>query len=265
VELGEVQDGTKRILTKDDFLGPKTRRQMMKNGKQYKENLPLETHDLIKDDGNMTTPTGESDLNNDDYDDYDDDERYNTFYRQLESKLHELRRPQQTKTAKRIYKDYFRIRGMPSISDETSISIPSVFIPQLMMEMMCLGDDCKSAVMCRQTALNGAITLRIKRDDKWINEMIYWLEKYMTDYVNPEHVPQQNFFWLTTDDDDDDDAEGNGDLSASSSESRRYQAFVNWTKEISDGVEVVDYIPHSSIQRSLGENGLFLSLFLDDC
>ena len=73
------------------------------------------------------------------------------------------------------------------------------------------------------------------------------------------------FFWLATDDDDDDDAEGNGDLSASSSESLRYQAFVNWTKEISDGVEVVDYIPHSSIQRSLGENGMLLSLFLDDC
>ena len=98
-----------------------------------------------------------------------------------------------TKKTKRIYKDNFRIRGMPSISDETSMSIPSVFIPQLMMEMMCLGDDCKSAVMCRQTALNGAIILRIKRDDKWINEMIYWWEKYMTDYVNPEHVPQQNF------------------------------------------------------------------------
>jgi hypothetical protein len=136
----------------------------------------------------------------------------------------------------------YRIREMPMNS-----SVPPAYIPQLMMEMMCLGDDCKSAVMCRQTATNGAIILRLKRDDEWIREMIYWLEKFVADYVREDTPPPQNFFWV-----DEDEAV-----------STRYQAFVNRTKEISDSVELVNYVPHGSIQRVLGERGVRLPLFLD--
>ena len=39
--------------------------------------------------------------------------------------------------------DKYRIREMPM-----SPSVPLAYIPQLMMEMMCLGDNCRSAVMC---------------------------------------------------------------------------------------------------------------------
>ena len=77
--------------------------------------------------------------------------------------------------------------------------------------------------------------------------MIYWLEKFVADYVREDTPPPQNFFWV-----DEDEAV-----------STRYQAFVNRTKEISDSVELVNYVPHGSIQRVLGERGVRLPLFLD--
>ena len=126
-------------------------------------------------------------------------------------------------------------------------SVPPAYIPQLMMEMMCLGDDCRSAVMCRQTATNGAIIVRLRRDDEWIAEMIFWLERFVDEYVQKDEPPQPNFFWF------DDDKHI----------SKRYQKFVNRTKEISDEVELVKAIPHGSIQRALGYEGERLPLFLD--
>merc|ERR1712224_925990 len=40
------------------------------------------------------------------------------------------------------------------------------YIPQLMLEMLCLGEQCKSAIMVRQTATSGSLILRIKRDNE---------------------------------------------------------------------------------------------------
>lgn len=139
-------------------------------------------------------------------------------------------------------KSSYRIREMPMKS-----SVPPVYIPQLMMEMMCLGDECRSAVMCRQTATNGAMLVRLWRDDDWINEMIYWLERFANEYVNKDQQPPSNFFWFDE----------------NKHVSKRYQNFVERTKELSEEVELVKYIPHKSIQRVLGTNGMRLPLFLD--
>ena len=136
----------------------------------------------------------------------------------------------------------YRIREMP-----IQATVPPAYIPQLMMEMLCLGDECKSAIMCRQTATNGAVLVRLRRDDEWIDEMIYWLERFVNDYVKKGTPPPRNFFWF------DDD----GNLCD------RYQRFVRRTKELSDGVELVKYIEHGSIQRVLGDQGVRLPLFLD--
>ncbi len=136
----------------------------------------------------------------------------------------------------------YRIREMPMIA-----SVPPAYIPQLMMEMMCLGDECKSAVMCRQTATNGAMLIRLRRDDEWIEEMIYWLEKFVNEYVNESQPPPQNFFWFDE----------------NQNVSKRYQDFIKRTKELSEEVELVQCIPHSSIQRVVGSNGVRLPLFLD--
>ena len=131
--------------------------------------------------------------------------------------------------------------------------IPSVYLPQLMMEMLCVGnsvdlDDqppagsppsspaCASAVMVRQTATRGAILLRLRRDEGWINEMKYWLGQFQIRYVKTGKIPDDNFFW-------------NDDPSS------RYRKFLSRTKELSEKVEFVAYIDHGRIQRMLMERG----------
>lgn len=114
------------------------------------------------------------------------------------------------------------------------------YIPQLQMEMFCLGPKCQSAVMIRQTATQGAIILRMKRDDKWIREMLYWLHCFQRDFVEAKVPPPKDFFYY--------------DVAKKS----RYRRFVNHTSELKNRVEVVAEIPHASIQRTPNEQTMFL-------
>lgn len=142
---------------------------------------------------------------------------------------------------RRKSKGGFRIRELP-----LQYSVPPAYIPQLMMEILCCGESCRSAIMVRQTATCGAVILRLHRDDEWISEMIYWLKMFMSEYVSKETPPPQNFFF-----------DGH-------EESERYQRFLERTKALSESVELVKEVRHNDIQRVLGENGLRLPLFLDN-
>jgi len=139
--------------------------------------------------------------------------------------------------------------------------IPPMYIPQLMMEMLCVGDSvnldqpseskqsspiCTSAVMVRQTATKGAILLRLKRDEEWIQEMKYYLGEFQMRYVKTGKIPNDNFFW-------DDDP------------SSRYRKFLQRTKDLSNGVEQIAFIDHGRIQRAVIERGVKgeVPLFLD--
>ena len=135
--------------------------------------------------------------------------------------------------------DRFKIRELPLQSN-----VPPIYFPQLQMEMLCLGRNCQSAIMVRQTATCGSILLRVRRDDEWLDEMIYWLKRFVSDYVEKKIEPPENFFWNGT-------------------ESERYQRFVQWTKDLSEQVDVVAEIENGKIQRVLGERGMKLPLFLD--
>ena len=53
--------------------------------------------------------------------------------------------------------------------------------------------------MVRQTALNGALILRMHRDDDWIEEMLYWLNRFHVDFVNKQQPPPTDFFYNSTD------------------------------------------------------------------
>eukprot|EP00957_Ditylum_brightwellii_P021620 1630383-Ditylum_brightwellii.AAC.1 len=108
------------------------------------------------------------------------------------------------------------------------------------MEMLCLGPSCRSVIMVRQTATIGAVILRLHRDDEWIEEMLYWLRRFMTNFVHEGTPPPANFFW----DNDDDSIHGGGE---------RYRRFVTRTKEIGEAVELVDYVSHSGVQRVMSE------------
>eukprot|EP00579_Thalassiosira_antarctica_P010596 CAMPEP_0201920698 /NCGR_PEP_ID=MMETSP0903-20130614/9238_1 /ASSEMBLY_ACC=CAM_ASM_000552 /TAXON_ID=420261 /ORGANISM="Thalassiosira antarctica, Strain CCMP982" /LENGTH=568 /DNA_ID=CAMNT_0048457499 /DNA_START=51 /DNA_END=1757 /DNA_ORIENTATION=+ len=141
--------------------------------------------------------------------------------------------------------------------------VPTAYIPQLMMEMLCVGDAvdlensskskvskpiCTSAIMVRQTATKGAILLRLQRDEEWIQEMKYWLGKFQCNFVEKGKVPEDNFFW-------DDNPNS------------RYRKFLQRTIELSDNVEQVAFIDHGQIQRMVMERGFggdsTVPLFLD--
>ena len=129
--------------------------------------------------------------------------------------------------------------GMQSLSG----GIFAHHVPQLQMEMLCLGPDCRSAVLVRQTATAGAIVLRMHRDDDWIAEMLYWLHQFQIQYVERNRPPPQNFFWNAVDGQD----------------RLRYRMFVNKTNEIRNSrVEVVGVVPNDRLQRSDDHSPLFL-------
>uniref|UniRef100_A0A7S1CZY4 Uncharacterized protein n=1 Tax=Cyclophora tenuis TaxID=216820 RepID=A0A7S1CZY4_CYCTE len=116
-----------------------------------------------------------------------------------------------------------------------------------MLEMMCVGPECRSAIMVRQTGLNGALIIRIHRDDAWLEEMIFWLGRFQSEFADKECLPHENFFW---------DDEEYGD---------RYRAFVQQTKELQhQRVEFVDKVNHKEIQRANWAEFKCGSLFLDD-
>lgn len=126
----------------------------------------------------------------------------------------------------------------------TAGSIFAHYIPQLMMEMLCLGDECQSAIMVRQTATMGALIVRIYRNDQWINEMLYWLQQFQIMFVNQNKVPTINFFY---------------DNIKNHTEQTRYRRFLQHTLEVrKKNVEIVTYIPKEHIQR-----GTPSPLFLD--
>mmetsp|Transcript_28 Transcript_28/g.60 ORF Transcript_28/g.60 Transcript_28/m.60 type:complete len:624 (+) Transcript_28:197-2068(+) len=138
--------------------------------------------------------------------------------------------------------DLFRIR-----ESRMEMEVPPAYVPQLMLEMLSLGPQCRSAIMVRQTATKGAVILRLQRDDDWINEMMYWLNQFMETFVNSEVPPPPNVFW--------EDGEYSG--------GERYRAFVNRTKEISERAEHVTTVPHKEIQRVVATRSFQIPLFLD--
>jgi len=113
--------------------------------------------------------------------------------------------------------------------------------------MLCVGKECQSAIMVRQTATYGAVILRLRRDDKWIEEMMFWLDRFKIQYVDKGKEPPKNFFC-----DDDDENICN-----------RYNSFVKLTKELSDKAELVDYVKQNCVQRAVGKQGMISQLFLD--
>jgi len=117
----------------------------------------------------------------------------------------------------------------------------SQYIPQLQMEMLCLGPECRSAAMVRQTATQGALILRMQRDDEWIDEMLYWLHRFQLDFVERSKPPPTDFFW-------------DGEREDRS----RYRRFVNRTLELRGKVKVVSRIPNEMVQRLEEDAPMFL-------
>jgi hypothetical protein len=125
----------------------------------------------------------------------------------------------------------FSIRRM----DFDKVGVLPHYVPQLMMEMYCVGAECQSAVMVRQTATNGALIMRIHRDDEWIDEMMYWLNRFQLDFVEKQVPPPNDFFWIGNDTKD------------------RYKQFLQKTKDLESKVEVLKHVPNTDVQRVMGD------------
>jgi hypothetical protein len=111
------------------------------------------------------------------------------------------------------------------------VGVLAQYVPQMQMEMYCLGEDCRSAVMVRQTAAQGAVLLRMQRDDDWIEEMLYFLHSFQRDYVQAQQPPPSDFFW-------------------DGPEATRYREFVNRTVQVRDSVDVIATLTNEEIQRA---------------
>lgn len=111
------------------------------------------------------------------------------------------------------------------------VGVLAQYVPQMQMEMYCLGPDCRSAVMVRQTAAQGAVLLRMQRDDEWIEEMLYFLHSFQRDYVQAQQPPPSDFFW-------------------DGPEATRYREFVNLTVQVRDSVNVIATLTNEEIQRA---------------
>ena len=131
-----------------------------------------------------------------------------------------------------------------SIGDRPAdTTIPAQYVSQLQLEMLCVGPTCQSAVLVRQTATQGAVLLRMHRDDSWIAEMMHFLHRFQLDFVQPGIKPPVDFFWN------------------SAAEHERYRHFVRHTARLAyESVQLVAKIPHQDIQRVPED----MPFFLDD-
>eukprot|EP00977_Amphora_coffeiformis_P005724 scaffold1211_cov169-Amphora_coffeaeformis.AAC.23 len=119
------------------------------------------------------------------------------------------------------------------------VGVMSQYVPQLQLEMYCLGPQCQSAVMVRQTATQGAVLLRMMRDDEWIEEMLYFLHRFQKEYVEAQKAPRSDFFWQ-------------------GAESSRYRRFVHRTIKVRDSVTFVARLPNEAVQRGSALAPFFL-------
>ena len=110
------------------------------------------------------------------------------------------------------------------------VGVMSQYVPQMQLEMYCLGPECQSAVMVRQTATQGAVLLRMMRDDEWIEEMLYFLHRFQKEHVEAQKPPRHDFFWQ-------------------GKEATRYRRFVHRTIQVRDRVKVIATLPNEAIQR----------------
>jgi hypothetical protein len=127
-------------------------------------------------------------------------------------------------------------------------------IPQLQLEMLCAGNNCRSAVLITLTALHGAKLFTIQRDDAYILEMMRWLSKFYTRYIrsNPTQRPVPTNFFDPDGNLNIDSMNADGDeLAGLEDEDKQdYANFLAKTAAIAKAATISAKIPQSEVQRS---------------
>jgi len=113
------------------------------------------------------------------------------------------------------------------VDKEPTESLPKSYIPQLQLEMFCIGFHCRSAILIRLTATKGSIIHRIHRNDEYIEIVLRRILKFFKNYVVAQKPPESNF--------------GSND--------RTLERIVELTHRIAEESSVIARIPHKDIQR----------------
>ena len=108
--------------------------------------------------------------------------------------------------------------------------VPPWYVPQVQLEMLCVGAHCRSAIFVRLTATCGATILRVRRDDRFILDMLQRLLEFVERFVIPGSMPSEDF----------------GETGALGS---RWDEFLDLTSAVSSSATLLAHIPHDSIQR----------------
>jgi len=84
-------------------------------------------------------------------------------------------------------------QGIGLNDKEPPAEVPAWYIPQMQLEMFCVGPHCRSGVMVRLTASMGAVVMRLERDDALIALMLRQFVDFYTRFVLPAIPPPRNF------------------------------------------------------------------------
>ena len=119
--------------------------------------------------------------------------------------------------------------------------IPPWYVPQLQLEMFCVGQHCRSALLVRLTATKGAAVLRLPRDDAYITVMLERALRFHRAFVQRRREPTVDF--------------GNNPFvphyDSKSDECRVSVAeAVEHTMRVAQSAEVVAVLEHRQVQRA---------------
>ena len=113
--------------------------------------------------------------------------------------------------------------------------LPPWYVPQVQLEMLCVGPHCRSAVFVRLTATRGASLVRIERDDAYILAMLRRFLRFAMRFLHNGEELTPNF----ADNDDDDGYASAGPL----------HAFLEHTLAVSASAIPLGHVGHDSVQR----------------
>ena len=133
-------------------------------------------------------------------------------------------------------------------------------IPQLMLEMLCNGPLCRSALLVQLSADNGAVIYKIPRDDVYMEEMLMWTRRFYKTYILKNNTKNDKDNDDDDDDDDDDEWEQiNGPPQLDFFKGKEgYDDFLLKTKAIAENAEKLAVIPEHMVQRNEFNSQYFL-------
>ena len=145
-------------------------------------------------------------------------------------------------------------RGPARINDRgPQESIGAWHVPQLMLEVLCLGPFCIGTYFVSMSATRGCNIFFLKRDDKYISELLRIVsilyKKFVLNIDSNSEMPVLNF----------------GHEIFKSKDDVDYIEFLHWTRRIALSAELVEAVPESKMQRSPYHNHFFFDTLLKTC